>query len=482
MKKEIFLFFVIFLEGYVVLSSELLAIREIIPYVGSGTDTVSIVIAAVLMPLAVGYYVGGQFERDARNTVRLKLLNNIFIASIFLTFGLSYLFIELFFNILSMIGLNSRILATTLYSLIFLVTPVFLLAQTIPLVSHFFGKQKLSLITGKMLFVSTLGSFLGAIFSTLVLMAFIGVHNTVIITLGCLLLLYLLLAKVRISTKSTILMALFIFAVMVNSNQVMKSLNIVESNQYNTIKVIETNDGRTRLLSLNNNKSSMITVENDNIQKPLTGQTSFKYADFIQQKILPELELNGQTNSILVIGAGGFTIGLYDDENNYTYVDIDKSLKDVSEKYFLKDTLSDNKVFAGIPARAFVSQAIAKNEKYDLIVIDIYQGGTNMPEHLTTAEFFNDVRKISADDGVVLANIVASHIFKDVYSQKIDNTLRTAFPHITRLVIGGMNVWDNSQGTRRNIIYIFKNQKTSHSGIYTDNLNRVYYDKNKQVD
>src|SRR5690349_17072533 len=48
------------IEGYVVLAVELLAIRQLTPYVGNATDTVAIVIAAVLLPLAFGYDAGGR--------------------------------------------------------------------------------------------------------------------------------------------------------------------------------------------------------------------------------------------------------------------------------------------------------------------------------------------------------------------------------------------------------------------------------------
>ena len=95
MKKENLLFFIIFLEGYVVLSSELLAIRQIIPFAGSATDTVSIVIAAVLLPLTLGYYAGGQFKKRQENgqyvSIRERLLRNIFISTIFLIPAISYL-------------------------------------------------------------------------------------------------------------------------------------------------------------------------------------------------------------------------------------------------------------------------------------------------------------------------------------------------------------------------------------------------------
>ncbi|MGB0719517.1 MAG: hypothetical protein ACPGRX_03535, partial [Bdellovibrionales bacterium] len=90
-----FLFVIIVLEGYVVLSSELLAIRQSIPFVGSGTDTVSIIIAAVLMPLAFGYQAGGRFkpgfnENGKYHSIRRKLITNILISMVILLGGLSY--------------------------------------------------------------------------------------------------------------------------------------------------------------------------------------------------------------------------------------------------------------------------------------------------------------------------------------------------------------------------------------------------------
>ena len=83
------LFIVIFLEGYIVLASEILAIRQVTSYVGSGADTVSIIIAAVLMPLAFGYYVGGNFKPTFNKkgqwiSIRRKLIRNVVIAACFL--------------------------------------------------------------------------------------------------------------------------------------------------------------------------------------------------------------------------------------------------------------------------------------------------------------------------------------------------------------------------------------------------------------
>lgn len=53
--NHLVLFLIIFLEGYVVLASEILAIRQTLPNLGGATDSTAIIIAGVLMPLALGY-------------------------------------------------------------------------------------------------------------------------------------------------------------------------------------------------------------------------------------------------------------------------------------------------------------------------------------------------------------------------------------------------------------------------------------------
>lgn len=486
MNNLFFLFFVIFLEGYIVLSAELLAIRQTVPYVGSGTDTVSIIIAAVLMPLAVGYYAGGQFYRKnvqgKYTTVRNQLLKNIFISSLFLIFGLSYVTVAFFFSILANLGIENRLLSTTIYSVIFLVTPVFLLAQTIPLVSNFFNKEKLSMITGKMLFFSTLGSFMGAVFSTLVIMSFLGAHHTTTVIIGCLTTLYLMLSKKRLAERSVVMVALLVVALVINSDGIMRYLNIVENNQYNVIRVTEMNYGHTRMLSLNHNQSSLYTdPELLNGQFGEKVQGTFAYVDYINRNVIKYIKEGEKVYSILIIGAGGFTIGIDDDKNEYVYVDIDKSLKRVSEEHFLKQKLGENKKFEPVPARSYLYDAIREGKKFDLIVVDAYLGARTIPEHLVTQEFYYDIRKSLTEEGIMVANFISSSNFSTAFSLKIDNTLRRVFPHLTRQIMEDYNVWDKSNPLNANILYIFHNRKNDLDGYYSDNINRLHYDKNRKA-
>src|ERR1700743_2451632 len=109
-RKHLFLFLVIGIEGYLVLATELLGIRELIPFVGSGVEVVSIVISAILLPLAWGYYAGGQrVKRELRAahahprrwrafSIRAMLLRNLLLVMGILSLGLSFGALQLFFQ------------------------------------------------------------------------------------------------------------------------------------------------------------------------------------------------------------------------------------------------------------------------------------------------------------------------------------------------------------------------------------------------
>lgn len=471
--QTLLLFTIIIIEGYIVLSSELLAIRQTIPYVGSGTDTISIIIAAVLMPLAFGYQNGGKFKPRRTfgtfMTVRKKLIFNIVVSASILLFGLSYSFIGMFFEWLPTIGITDRIAQTALYCLTFLVIPVYLLGQTVPLISNYFSKEKLAKVTGKILFFSTVGSFLGAVFSTIVLMAILGVHHTASLNFVLLAILAIMLSKRKASKAVIYTSLLALLAMFFNSDSLMDAYKIRKNNQYNTIVAKETSSG-SRLMILNGNNSS---AYNDQGRK-------HSYIEFAERlAINPILNANPPKN-ILVIGAGAFTFGHNDTNNNYTYVDIDKDLKDVAERYILREPIGENKTFIPKPARAYLS---GSNKKYDVIYLDAYQGGASLPEQLVTTEFYEQIKSHMKNQGILIANLILSPNFNSILSRNMDNTLRSTFPHLSRQVIGERyNLWSDSKTAIANIAYIYRHEDNYNAGkIYTDNKNTVFYDKPKSL-
>lgn len=460
---------IIMIEGYVVLAYELLAIRQIVPFAGSGTDTVSIIIASVLMPLAFGYHAGGGFRarltQPPIHRVREKLASNVRVAGLIALFGMSYLPMNFYFGGMYQSEITNRLAMTAIYAGMFLVVPVFLLGQTIPLISNFFSHRRLSRVTGTILFVSTIGSFLGAVFSTLVLMSFVGVNYTAFF---CLILLAAILLIIGGKDRQKNLTHAIIFVVggfLMNSNAVLESMDVVSYNQYNIVRVFDDEDG-ARHIALNGNFSSMID-KNGN---------PHEYIKFIEDRfITPTLDRpEVAPRDILVIGAGGFTIGMHDTKNNYDFLDIDPTLKDVAEDHFLPEKLAPNRKFLPVEARAYMATT---QKKYDLIVVDAYLGHLALPEHLITRDFFKKTLDILKPGGAVAMNFIASANFSDAFSRNLDQTLRSVYPYVSRQIISEFNNIDFDKDLA-NLIYMYHNYQPGQERptLYTDIRNTMFWD------
>ncbi len=452
------LLLIVFLEGYVVLSVELLAIRSLIPFIGAGTDTVSIIIAAVLMPLALGYYTGGRY---ALGRIRQKLLVNWCIAAAILGPALSYPFMTWFFKSPYMLlGWDNRIILAALYTGLFIAGPVYLLGQTVPLLSNYFPRARIASLTGRILFVSTLGSFMGAVFCTLVLMTYFGVHYAVSISIACLVCMVFLLARRLISVWSLAAAACLILTLAMNSSALLAQYDIVANNRYNVVQVSDF--GASLSFRVNSSLSSMIFHD---------GREDSSYINYMQQIFINAPSLADK--NVLVIGAGGFTIGEHDAENTYTFVDLDPGLKGLAEKYFLKHPLSPNKTYKPVEARSFLSTT---HEKYDVVILDAFNGLSLAPEHLVTREFYGQVKSVLKPGGVFAANYIVSPVFSDLFSRRLDNTLRTVFPNLNRQVLSRNNVWNNPYA---NVIYsyFYYPGADRDDTIYTDDRNTSLFDK-----
>lgn len=472
MNRTILLFLVIFLEGYVVLSSELLAIRQVIPYLGNGTDTVSLIIAAILMPLAFGYFLGGRFRPGKHGTVRKRLLLNTSLSALILSLGLSFVTMSIFFDVVTRIGVfHNRTEVTIVYSLVFLVLPVFMLGQTVPLISNYFPRQALPKFAGTILFLSTCGSFMGAVFTTLVLMPQLGVHHAVTISIACLTLIAILLSRESFNRYILTAIIAFFLSVFLNSDMVFNTLGIIKNNQYNTIEVRYSEGDASKILLLNNSMASGIPADPDKAK-----MSAFAYVQYVDKHFIYSRPADAPEIDILALGSGGFTVGLKDTKNKYTFIDIDPDLKDVAEKYFLHEPLTPNKTFIAEEARAFLAQT---DRKFDLIFIDAYSNILSFPEHLVTKEFFEQVRDVLNPGGAVIINAIQTPNFSDQFSIRFDNTLRAVFPHVNRDLIESYDGWQQSFRCT-NIMYTAYNRTPELNEVYTDDKNTSFFDKRKK--
>jgi len=463
MTKTQFLLLVILIEGYVVLAVELLAIRGLIPFFGSGPEIISIIISAVLMPLACGYYVGGKTKITRGLSIRKILLRSLFAASVILTLGLSYTYQEIIFQVFITSGIHNRLIQASLFSVFFLSIPVFVLGQTVPLVSNYFSRTKLSHITGRMLFFSTIGSFLGSVFSTIILMSYVGVHNTVIITVSLLCLLILMLIR-KVASRQTIYCLLILsLSILLNSNHTMDLVGAVSDNSYNLVMV--TNDAKQETKTLIVNRSASSRISKD-------PKYRFPYVAYIEDNIIAHIEKNKtEPLDVLIIGAGGFTMGINDKFNNYTFVDIDPDLKDVAEKYFLPEKLSTNKEFIASSARAFVRN---HKKKYDIVIIDVFTNVVSIPMECTTREFLSSVKALLKDKSVVIANVISSPNFFDKFTVRYHNTFASVFPVFSRQIIGNINMLENKGNQANNVLYMyFSNEYVKDNSVYSEDNNAL---------
>jgi spermidine synthase len=321
---------------------------------------------------------------------------------------------------------------------------MFLMGQVIPFTAHLFRRYRLEKLSGRLLAISTMGSFMGSVIVTLVLMPQIQVPYTTVVVMALFLSVVVLLSRSKLDYAEGFLTIIIIATL--NAPVVLSLLSLQYSNQYNSVQLILREDG-ARILSLNGNYSAGYHDE--------TGVTA-PYVRFINKTFIAALtEKKASPKDILIVGAGGFTMGVDDHYNHYTYVDIDPDLKNIVEEKFLRQKLSKNKKFVIMPVRRFFGDT---DQKFDLIVLDAFYGQGHVPEQLVTKEFFEQVLYALRSRGKIVINAIACPNFNNAFSRHLDNTLYQVFHPINRFVpnLDGV-IWSDvlkeGQLCERNVLY-----------------------------
>ena len=457
-KLRIWLIFLIFLNGYVSLSFELVVLRQLSFWVGSSAVITSIIMGIFLGFMSLGYFLGSS-EKIRTKNIRTILSSSFIVIALFAFLASSFPLVADYFVWLYNWGITSSVLQTFIFSFLLLSVGPFLFGFNTTLLSRLLHKYNTN-YTGNIMAWDTIGSVLGSLLTTLLLMPFVGVNHTVILIIS-------LASFAAIVTRPrwwVILLCgiILVPTVFINSDYVQrKQFGILVNNANSTISVTKHTDG-TRILYMNGLPMSV-----HNQRRNINAE----YIDYLNGHFIYTLPTD-RVYKILVLGAGGFTAGLEDTRNDYTFVDIEHTLQEISEKYFLGKPLTPNKKFIVQDASQYLKNT---KEKYDLILLDVYSNSFQVPEGFITAEFMQRVKSRVANDGILIMNIIASQSFRDDYSQVFDNTFHTVFPHNTqRQVIGWANPWDTNDMV--NVLYVWYNREIN-DRIYTINKTPVIYDR-----
>ena len=405
----------IFFTGAVVLSLELLASRILTPFFGVSLYIWTAILAVTLIFLAIGYQLGGWITSKIKKEYYEDLF--IFIPT------LSSIFILL--SVLSYPYLLPKLIGTNLLvgsfigSVVLLSMPLVLLSALNPILISIIKNnddQSNDAKSGFVLFVSTIGSVFGVIFTAIILVPTFTNFSSFILNALFLatynLFIYFLvgynsfkkLKKIFLFLNLIIIISsISIFYFKKNFLSLITSLKDNSNNIYTIEYEKSSFYGNLKVVGLKSHKNNSILsyklyqngLTQNTIDKNGNSLNSYTYILDILSKLT-----DSENALVLGLGAGIVPTKLYKRGYSLDVVEIDPATIKIAKKFFGFKKKSMNFFFED--ARTFVKNC---PRKYNLIIIDLFFAD-GIPEHLTTVEFYNDLKKCLNKNGIILSNSV----------------------------------------------------------------------------
>lgn len=427
MQLNLVLLSVAFLEGYISLATQILAIRKFAPFFGMATPQTSLIIGLFLLFMAIGYA-----SSEKKNQLSILRINFLCLLALF-SFTFVGRFIEVIFQ-WSFANQWPDLLTLGIYTSLTVGPMSYLCGRTMPILVKHQGHA------GYLLAVSTLGAFLGAICTPLVFLHFFGVTATVMLNV-ILILVVIFLVTTDIKFRSV---SVLVAILSLSSNYYFRDTAVFHSNEYSDYAV-EKNESFKGLI-LNRTRYESIIYSDGN---------SSWYNEEIHRLYLN----NKKTMDVLVLGAGGFTLSLKNSHHRYQFVDIDPQIQEVVSKKF--NSKANNFVFHGKDARQFLNE---NKQKFDLVFFDLYRVNSEIPPQLTTLEALKKVKDALKENGLVALNINHHKFYQDKFGRRFHLTLNKVFPFC-------YNSPQSFEGRDTLSLYVCLNSENQENEIITDDKN-----------
>jgi predicted membrane-bound spermidine synthase len=442
--SHLLLYTIVFIEGFCSLGAEIVALRRLVPHVGSSIVVTAPTIGFFLLALALGYASGARVAGDYRTVVA----RNFAIAALLAGAGLAGVTVDWLFA-----HLQPAPLAWFAFVAGILCPIAWLLGQTVPVLTNLFEHARHGEASGQALFWSTLGSFLGSLSLSLFVMQWLGVSAAV---LACA---FGLAAGTLLLTGRSVKMAVFVLstaAVALAFNLRHEVTADTAYAEYIVGPVDLPGQQDPRAFWVNKSTASLI----DDSEPP----NYTRYVRHLRQTLLDDLGFRGR--DILVLGAGGFTLSHREPENRYTYVDIDPAIRAIAEQHFLREPARGE--FIADDARRFVAST---ERRFDAVVVDVYSSHTSIPSHLVTREFWADARRVLKPDGVLLANLILDGKLETPYARNLLATIESVYGRCA------VDVLHKGKPLSNVVVACFAGSRPAVSGIYVDEKNAADLDR-----
>ncbi|PGF16994.1 spermidine synthase [Natrinema sp. CBA1119] len=386
----------VFVSGVTSMGLEILAGRIIAPQFGSSIYTWGSIITVFLAALSLGYWQGGKRAETASNRRMTWILLGTAAYVAIVVYGSGQLLLSA-----SAMPLPARY-ASLPAVLILFGPPTYLLGFISPYAAELSEKKGIGEASGHVYALGTIGSIVGAGATTYLLIPTLGIDMIGLlfglILVGTAFALTLPALSPRPAAASVAIALLLVVAAGLGPVAFDHRGDVVYQTQtaYQELEVID--DGDVRTLYLDDARHSAMDLDDPD-------RHVFEYTRYFH---LPMLMVDDpdEVENVLFIGGGGYT-GPKDFERKYDVnvdvAELDPAVTQAAKDYFRLEE-GENMTAHTEDGRRFLRDT---DTTYDLIILDAYQKD-QVPIHLTQLGFMELAEERLSDDGVFLANVIAS--------------------------------------------------------------------------
>jgi predicted membrane-bound spermidine synthase len=442
----------VFLAGVGTLGIEMVMPRLLAPFFGTSQPIWAVVIGMTLIYLAIGYRLGGVLaDTYPRQQVLYRL-----IAWAGLLCGciplLSHPILRTAQQSLSGFAAGGFIAALLAVVLLF-AAPVILLATVSPFAIRLQinraadGIEAAGRTAGTISSLSTLGSIIGTFLSVLVLIPTIGTQLTIYLFA----LLMLTLGLLGLGDWRYVWMVVVVVVLASYTLTMHKYIKLADcqgcellaetESSYNYIQVVfqpETGEGvlpdwrRNLVLNEGHAVHSTYRLQYEYTHHPLDLLTGGPWDYFAAAPYFYPNRSPQDVGSFALLGSAVGTIpkqmlALYGEEMHIDAVEIDPRIIELGREYFaMEDLQTPNYTVYAADARYWLNTT---DQTYDIIGMDAYHQ-PYIPFHLTTVEFFREVRDHLNEQGVVVVNAGRPPSGDEQLEQTLAATMLAVFPQV----------------------------------------------------
>lgn len=397
------------LTGGVIMGLELLGFRLYSPYFGYSIYVWGSMIAVVMAALAAGYGLGGWLADRSRNDIPLYLTilaSGIYQLAIVYTAD----------HLLTSLETAGVFTGTILASLIIFVPPMTALATTSPFVIKLLARSgRVGSSAGKVYALSTVGSIAGVLLTSFFLIPSWGTHATLQVLCAVSVGIGVAGLMARRSYGLLAILVLVLLAASPAPKPLFFEIWRAES-VYNEVRVLHY--GGYLCLALNDLRLSHTTFKDNSVW-------SGYYQDVF---VLGPVLVHRPRLLVLGMGAGGsIRMTRFADPNAHVdAVEIDPLVVEAAQRFF---GLPRNARWLQVhiaDARPWLARDV---NTYNLVHVDLYQGGPYIPFYLATEEFFRLVRSHMSQDSLLMTNVFDAGKNRELLFSTVA-TLKRVFPTV----------------------------------------------------